>query len=206
MLKIYNMKLSYASQFLKGCIGEKPWNTVVHLGPLRSRCQHGIRHTRGLLGKMPVKNKGGGLGTQKRLQAGVRSDACERKAGRQGWGGRALKCSAILRKCQPGQRLWAKAALCNSPTLAGMSWHYLCCARLLSGSSPGHGWPQGLGAAAESCQSVDSSVPTACSLEGDWVAHLSGHMPVDEIRLTFELCLCPQEILYSKQRLLKLPK
>ena len=121
MLKIYNMKLSYASQFLKGCIGEKPWNTVVHLGPLRSRCQHGIRHTRGLLGKMPVKNKGGGLGTQKRLQAGVRSDACERKAGRQGWGGRALKCSAILRKCQPGQRLWAKAALCNSPTLAGMS-------------------------------------------------------------------------------------
>lgn len=78
------------SQFLKGCIGEKPWNTVVHLDPLRSRCPHGIRHARGLLGKMSVKNKGRGLGMQKGLQAGVRSDSWEGKAGRQDWGGRAL--------------------------------------------------------------------------------------------------------------------
>ena len=65
MLKIYNMKLSYASQFLKGCIGEKPWNTVVHLGPLRSRCQHGIRHARDLLGELtdslPVRGDGEGI-------------------------------------------------------------------------------------------------------------------------------------------------
>ena len=31
------------------------------MGPLRSRCQHGIRHTRGFVGAMPVQNEGAGV-------------------------------------------------------------------------------------------------------------------------------------------------
>lgn len=40
--------------------GQKPCAMGARRSPLRSRCQHGIRHTRGLLGETPVKDKRGG--------------------------------------------------------------------------------------------------------------------------------------------------
>lgn len=65
--------------------GGKPCNTDVSLGPLRSRCQRGIRHTGGFAGGMPVKNEGERAGhTEKSLQIGDRSASCERKEGGKG--------------------------------------------------------------------------------------------------------------------------
>ena len=61
----------------------KRCNTDVYLGPLRSRCQRGIRHTRGFVGAMPVQNEGAGVRHTKKafkLEVGLPPEKGKREA------------------------------------------------------------------------------------------------------------------------------
>ena len=170
--------------------GGKPCNTDVYLGPLRSRCQRGIRHTRGFVGGMPVKNEGERAGhTEKSLQTGGRSASCERKEGGKGWVGGASDRSAVLRKSQPGQRPWAEVSLWECPAFGRSGPALLPLLRSVTAwGQPGGSGASGSRAGAGGCWS-GGSVPISGPLEG----RLRGTPPwppwhIDKMRMTCVLC------------------
>lgn len=128
--------------------------------PLRSSCQHGIRHTRGLLGETPVKDKRGGSWACREAFSWRQVELTPVKGEREGRTEESLKLQCNSEKISTGPRAGSKSSIwevLGEPRIylggAGQD-DYLCCAQSLPGAQPRGSVALGLaGAVAESSQS-----------------------------------------------------